>query len=284
MEPIEAFPEITGPYLGQTPPGRTPRRFAPSILGTDLHTPPIFSADGNSVYWRRMASDVCDDILRMNRENGVWQQPQVVSFASRAFGSDAPFLSPNEDRLYYTSFRPSTLTGLFASRESIWFVEARGDGWTSPRPLRLDGDDFTFHWAFSVAADGTVAFAYDGEIYTATHDDGRYASPLPLGPPINTHGRESMPFLSSDGSLLLFTSDGHPGHLGNGDLYVSEKRSDGSWAPPIHLPTPINSRHQDLYAAVSPDSRYLFFLSNRDGEHSAYWVDFSVVQGLLPDV
>ena len=27
----------------------------------------------------------------------------------------------------------------------------------------------------------------------------------------------------------------------------------------------------------------ILFLSNREGEHSAYWVDFSVVQELLPD-
>ena len=47
------FPKLTGPYLGQKPPGPTPELFAPGIISTEKneHSPAIFSKDGNELFW-----------------------------------------------------------------------------------------------------------------------------------------------------------------------------------------------------------------------------------------
>ena len=281
VDPIDPFPTLMGPYLGQTLPGRTPRRFAPGILGADLHSPPVFSPGGDVVYWRMMADEGHDDILQMKQADGIWGQPSVVSFASRFFGSDAPFLSSDGQRLYYTSFRSTSLGDLVQQRESIWFVEATARGWSSPRPFEGIVNDMDLHWEFTLSDDGTLYFASDGEIYVASHERGHYREPVPIGPPISTPGRDEMPFVGSDGSYLIFTSDGHPGHLGNSDLYISLRQTDGTWGIPIHLDPPINTSFQEIYPVVSPDGACLFFLSTRHGAHGAYWVDFSQLKEFL---
>lgn len=138
------------------------------------------------------------------------------------------------------------------------------------------------HWAFSITSNGTLYFGFERDIYVAELDSEVYNAPRSIGPPISTVGREGMPYVAPDGSYMLFASDGHAGHLGNMDLYLSIRQPDGAWGEPIHLPPPVNSVHQDIYPSMSPDGRYLFFLSTRGGEHSAYWVDASVVTDLLP--
>ena len=56
------FPELTGPYLGQKPPGEKPELFAPGIISVEAnfeHSTAVFSPDGkylfyssdNDIYW-----------------------------------------------------------------------------------------------------------------------------------------------------------------------------------------------------------------------------------------
>ena len=278
-DPSAESPTVTEPYFGEREPGVTPRLFAPSVLGSNLHAPPIFSSDGASVYWCRMDGR---EILWARLEDEAWQQPKIVRFAfafASVFASpDSPFLSADGERLYFTSFGG----GLFHRRETLWFVERTESGWGSPQSLPFEETSPSAHWAFSMTTSGTLYFGFEEEIYVAECNSGVYGSPRPIGPPISSSGLDAMPYVASDGSYLLFASNGHADHLGNIDLYLSIRQPDGSWGDPIHLPYPVNSVHQDLYPTVSPDGKYLFFLSTRGGNHRAYWVDASVVTDLLP--
>ncbi|HUV29635.1 MAG TPA: hypothetical protein VMY05_09770, partial [Acidobacteriota bacterium] len=40
------FPVLTGPYLGQKPPGLKPQVFAQGLLDPNLHGCPVFTPDG----------------------------------------------------------------------------------------------------------------------------------------------------------------------------------------------------------------------------------------------
>jgi len=47
------FPKLTGPYLGQMPPGTMPTLFAPHLLpSSSFHTSPTFMPDGRETYWK----------------------------------------------------------------------------------------------------------------------------------------------------------------------------------------------------------------------------------------
>ena len=99
------FPELTGPYLGQEPPGSSPEKFAPDVFDSEVHTAAVFSPDGQEVYWKLLSEEM-DEILFMRLEDGKWTQPQVVPFASRFFDSDDPSFSPDGEKLFFTSWRP----------------------------------------------------------------------------------------------------------------------------------------------------------------------------------
>ncbi|MBE0664402.1 MAG: hypothetical protein IH584_01170 [Candidatus Aminicenantes bacterium] len=48
------FPKLTGPYLGQKPPGTTPELFAPGIVSTGLNElNSVFSPDGGRAVARK---------------------------------------------------------------------------------------------------------------------------------------------------------------------------------------------------------------------------------------
>ena len=51
------FPELTGEYLGQTPPGDTPQLFAPGIVSTGMYARDIaMTPDGTELYYCVMES------------------------------------------------------------------------------------------------------------------------------------------------------------------------------------------------------------------------------------
>jgi len=56
---VSNFPDLTGPYLGQKPPGLEPEIFAPGIISTELieHGTVTFSPNGNEVFWAAIYSD-----------------------------------------------------------------------------------------------------------------------------------------------------------------------------------------------------------------------------------
>lgn len=276
------FPVLTGPYLGQKPPGRTAELFAPDIIAADLHSVTAFSPQGNEVYWRPMTEEP-NEILFMRLENGAWTPPQIVPFASRFFGSDDPCFSPDGQKLFFTSWRPIRWYEVFNFRERMWYVDRTEQGWSNPQPVGATVNSMDIHWQMSVSAEGTLYFASGGDIYRAHPEGDEYAAPERLDEAINTRFEEGHPFIAPDESYLLFSSDGHADNLGTYDLYISVREADGTWSEARNLGAGINSRYQELYPTVSPDGKYLFFLSDQERGKSVYWVDFQALEPLIAE-
>ncbi|MGD8794834.1 MAG: hypothetical protein PVF47_19955 [Anaerolineae bacterium] len=276
------FPRVAGPYLGQTPPGASAERFAPGIVGRELHTAVVFSPDGQEAYWRAMGEEV-NEIVVSRLEGDRWSPPQVAPFASRFFDSDDPCFSPDGERLFFTSWRPLAWHRVFEQKERIWYVERTARGWSRPKPVGPAVNEMELHWQVSVSAGGTLCFASEGDIYCAPFEDEQYQLPERLDGTINTTDKEGHPFLAPDESYLIFSSSGGAGGMGDYDLYVSVHNPDDSWGEAKNLGAGVNSRYQELYPVVSPDGSYLFFLSNRAGAHDVYWVDFEVVGRLISE-
>jgi Tol biopolymer transport system component len=133
------------------------------------------------------------------------------------------------------------------------------------------------HWQFSLARNSNLYFGSrkDGvrgeqDIYVARFDGQRYLEPEDVGPNINSEGQDLCPFIDPDERYLLFVRD-RGTHQG-ADLFLSRRLEDGTWSEAQELPAPINSDGHDLCPVVTPDGRYLFFISNRSGESLVYWV------------
>jgi hypothetical protein len=75
---------------------------------------------------------------------------------------------------------------------------------------------------------------------------------------------------------MVFNST-KPGGLGGADLYLTLRRSDGTWTPPKNLRAGVNSIYHDYCAHITADKKYLFFTRRTGGNPSRdaadiYWV------------
>lgn len=61
------------------------------------------------------------------------------------------------------------------------------------------------------------------------------------------------PVLFAGGTKMIFSSD-MAGSLGGYDLYITERKSDGSWSSPRNLGSQINSKGDEMYPSVYKDS------------------------------
>ncbi len=100
------------------------------------------------------------------------------------------------------------------------------------------------------------------DLYVTEKKNGKWSSPRNLGPPINTPGDESYPFLASD-TTFYFSSTGHGG-LGGMDIYRSAVWS-GVYSNPENLGFPLNTSSDDFALILDASGRSGEFSSNRPG-------------------
>lgn len=106
---------------------------------------------------------------------------------------------------------------------------------------------------------------YYEDIFISIRDGGQWKTARNIGPPINTKFHNSNLALSPDGSLLFIRNDD-----GNGDIYVSEKKKDGTWGVPEPLPGVVNSSAIESSVTITADENTLYFASDRPGGYGGF--------------
>ena len=95
--------------------------------------------------------------------------------------------------------------------------------------------------------------------------DHEWDEPENLGSTINTPYNEDTPFLSEDGTMLFFSSQGHV-TMGGYDVFVSTLMPDGSWSPPENLGYPVNGPDDEIfYVPLNNGQDALFAMAGREG-------------------
>jgi ankyrin repeat protein len=282
------FPALEGSYMGQSAPaeGAEPALFAPDIVSTHRfqHGTIAFSPDGTEAYWSTEIalpdSGYSWGLIQFSRlVNGRWSEPMPAPFSSLGQGDDVPIFTPDGERLYFLSRRPTgDEEGLQAER--IWFVTRTPDGWSDPEIIEGGPNTLDLHWQFSVAADGSIYSPGDGDIHVSRLVDGRYQEPVNLGTPVNSEAGEGAPFIAPDQSYLIFMRFRHEENIGGVDLWISFRDESGGWTEPLNLGERVNSRANQICPIVSHDGRYLFFNSSRAGNDDNYWIEASFIEQL----
>jgi len=142
--------------------------------------------------------------------------------------------------------------------------------WTNITELPFDSDNYsTAHPALS-PDEKTLYFASDmpgtlgqSDIYKVSITNSGYGTPQNLGPTINTEGKETFPYVTSENEIY-FASDGHPG-LGGLDVFVGQIEDNGTVSGIQNLGSDINSPKDDFAYIIDPASRMGYFSSNKDG-------------------
>ncbi len=292
QEPTPTLPEPTAtlePTLEPTAEPATPMPdastepvlFAPGIISTeeDHEWHVSFTPDGATAYFSRSSGFFPQTreatIMLSTFEDGEWTTPEVASFSGE-FSDIDPFVSPDGSRLFFSSIRP--VDGIERSDLDVWMVERAETGWGEPIHLGTEVNSEADDLYPSVSADGTLYFASDrqgGEgawdLYRSTPADGVYGPAENLGTPINSSAWEYNPFVSADGSVLLFASLNRSGGAGAGDIFVSEG-VDGRWRPPTSVGDPVNTPADEYHPSLSPDGERLYFV-RRSGNGDIYYFD-----------
>lgn len=271
-------------YLGQTPPGQTPVPFANNIFRSfALHSSPVFSQDGNEVYWSAFNMTLPGtyklQLWYMIKQNDIWISPQVVSFFLNGIG-DSPIFSPDGMKLFFLSGAP-TPTNPNNTKENLWYSNKLATGWSEPILLSQEFDLYTFHWQVSIAENDNLYFSgyktdlitgIERDIHLAQYVNGEYMNFINLGDSINTvEEMECTPCIAPDESYIIFSRGGDNEFS---DLFISFKKTDGSWKKAKNM-IGVNSSYHDINPVITPDGKYLIFTSEMDG--GPYWVDLSVI-------
>jgi hypothetical protein len=276
----QKFPELTGPYLGQKTPDNVPWLFAKGIVSTriGMYGTIVFSPDGQEAIWKPESPKM----LFSKVESGMWSAPEEF-LADGKDSMNVPFYSTDGKRLYF-------MVGT-QEKESIWYVEKHGENWMGPKPFDSVVNSSPMHWQFSLDENGDVYFSSD-KIYRARFVDGRYENPEPLPPPINQQDeaheqyREGNvgPFISPDGDFLIYTKFSASTQY-QVQLFISFREKDGSWTEPQNLSEKLQTKGNDSSPIISPDGKYLFFQSVRNGSGASrglYWVSAKIIEDLKP--
>lgn len=261
---VTGLERISGTYLGQTPPGNSPELFAEGIIPADLHSVPVFSPDGKRIYYKAMDNK---GIMVLREKKNGWSNPMPLFVNDEVENSDDPCLDPSGDKLYFTSYSKEN------NREYIYYCDQKNSTKCNPEKPGGSLNSLDLHWQFTIAENRNIYFSSNGNLFCSVFRNGAYEEPYKLNTLINTEHSECTPYISPDENMLIFSRSNSV----KPDLFVSYKGDDGNWQEPKVLGPPVNSEHHEMCPMITPDGKYLFFISSRGGLFSAYWVDVSVV-------
>lgn len=270
-----------GSYMGESPPDTIPKMFAPNFISTEEQEfGAVFNAAGTEFYFG-VDTGGRNEIRFTKMEGDQWGKPETI-VSHETYSYNDPFLSNDENRLYFISKRAMDGTG-DPKDVDIWYSQRTNSGWSEPINAgpRINTAEDEYYISFTDT--GTLYFASNGhapgksdhDIYYSEQVDGVYQNPVALGKTVNTEAYEADVFVAPDASYLIFCST-REGGLGRGDLYVSFKTDQGTWSEALNMGSAINTSKYEYCPFVTKDGNYLFYTSDQD----IYWVSTVVIERL----
>jgi hypothetical protein len=255
-------------YLGQTPPGNTPKLF-PLLIGSG--TRPIeritISSDNKEFFFSEI-DRYPPQILRIKYYkylNEKWQGPFVVFD-----GYMAPSFSVNDSIIYMQK----NLNGT-AATACTYYSTRNSTGWSIPKRL-LSTNLATHYFRGTNLKNYYLSTTFPG---TSLRDIsilsiiGTDTIINNLGAPISTRSNEGDFFIARDESYIIHARSTPPMA---GDLYISYKKADGTWTNSKSLGSKINlpNTSWEYGPFVTRDNKFLFFSRGEIAmpSYSTYWV------------
>ncbi len=268
---------------------KNPVAFEPVNMGPAINSElpeyyPCLTADGQTLLYTRLVNDPeafrgkQEDFFISQLRDGEWEPSRAMHEINTSYNEGAPSMSADGRILVFTACETMGDYGHgrkgFGSCD-LFISEREGGRWSIPKNIGNPINTKAWESQPSLSADGRTLYFIRGQqtrrgvknqdIYVSERlESGKWSIPKPLGPEINTPGREESVMIHPDGTSLYFSSDGHPG-MGGLDLFVSRKQDDGSWGRPQNLGYPINTHKDENSLLVGPDGRIALFASDREG-------------------
>lgn len=259
-----------------------PINFSKRSLGEDfsqgsLNENPAVSFDGNTIVYTEKRG-IVNVIYFSKKVRGVWQAPVEITADLKA-GEDCSSCSLNSDGTMLFLYKTDDYDGAIYSSNYV------NDAWTPITKLNKNINTKFYESHASVSADGKrLIFASNREggfgeldLYISKRDAaGDWGPAKNLGPIINTPFNEDTPFLTTNDSLLIFSSEGHSS-MGGFDIYKSTLQ-DSAWSVPSNMGFPINSTDDDKFLQPANNGMNAYYSIITDyKQKDIFYLDFDEI-------
>jgi len=254
-----------------------PMNLGPEVNTSSTDGGPNISADGLSLFFHsnRPGGYGERDILVTTRPsiNEPWGEPVNLGPPINTSARDAqPSVSSDRLSLFFASARSGG-----SGDQDLWVTrrKTRNDPWGEPVNLGPTINSSYRDSAPNISADRLSLFFHsnrpggygDFDLWLttriSTEDD--WATPVNLGPGVNSSAHDAQPSVSSD-RLSLFFHSARSGGSGSQDLWVTRRKTrNDPWGEPVNLGFTVNSSTGDWGPDISPDGFTLYFGSGRPG-------------------
>ncbi|MFN0031173.1 MAG: tetratricopeptide repeat protein [Flavobacteriales bacterium] len=192
------------------------------------------------------------------------------------FDDYTPSITADGKLMVFTSRRSDTKGGAIDEAGDYKFFEdiyySTWDDatkqWTRAQGVEGELNTETYDAVLSIMPDGNGMYVYKntvtttGDIYYSTYNktDQVWEAAAKMPRPINTSYYEGSVSITADGNTLYFISE-QPDGLGQGDIYVSTKKS-GQWGSPKNIGAVLNTGDDEKFVFIHPNGKTLYFASN----------------------
>jgi hypothetical protein len=247
-----------------------PELFMEGLVSTALYERDIaISTTGEEIIFTRGTfNQGLRVLISISRVSGKWGPEKILPFSGK-YQDIEPFLSPDDNTLYFASNRP-VYGDTSRTDYNIWKVVRKEKGWGEPQPLDSLVNTAKDEFFPSVSANGNLYFTATREngfgredIFLSEYLNGNYRPPVPLDSLINSPAFEFNAYVNPQETMLVFSSYGREDGFGGGDLYFSKKNKDGIWSEAKNFGPGINTEYLDYCPFVDLKAGNFYFTSER---------------------
>jgi hypothetical protein len=246
-------------YLGQTPPGNTPKIFQLPVNTGYFAAERIAIAPGDSeIYYTEIINYSTPSTFKIKYfkySSNKWNGPFELFN-----GYLGPAFSNNGDTLYFQDGHPYT-----------WYSVRNDKGWSTP--YRFWSSSHQQHYLqpintgkYYLTSNPVISLNGDiSELLIQNFDTTAQS----LGIPLNSTSNGLDFFIAKDESYIIRVILNN----GIGVLYISYHKADGSWTNPKNLGTQVNSSLAWQYGPyVTTDNKYIFYTRQYSSSTNIYCV------------
>lgn len=254
----------------------------PGVNGSYDEKSPVISPDGKLLYFTisnhpQNVGGIRDlgDIWYSEFDGLQWSTPvhAGTTLNSRDYNAVAGF---SDDGLWLYLLSHYDASGNSAKTQGISVSRKSSGSWSKPENISIPYfQNKSSFLSGSVLMDGSL-FVYAAETYgsrvediymTRKGSDGKWSAPINLGSKINTQFQELSPWMSKDGKVLYFSSNGRPG-CRSFDVFSVNRLDDtwGNWSDPKSVDTDINSEGRELFFRQYPSLGFSMYTSTKNSD------------------
>jgi len=184
----------------------------------------------------------------------------------------APFITPDEQSLYFTSRRPNLehpeRDPYGFPFEDIYVSNKRKGKWEQAENIETPVNSSIHDACLGFSKDGQIMYIYrtepdmiSGDIYISKFENTQWSIPRKYTKALNyPYSTEASLTITQDEQTIYFSSD-RAGGYGGKDLYRITRLPNGQWSLPLNLGAWINTPYDEDAPYVALDGRTLYFSS-----------------------